>query len=95
MVVVDDLIIGVLNNNVILFNLRETLEEIDRTIRELEENPEYSEAELSVAMFHLYHHVNTAWNARNSTEEEANNCSDESFNKWSRYPHDLQEMRVN
>ena len=85
---------GAMNNNFILFNLREAQEEIDRTIKDLETDAQYTEAEFSVAMFHLYHHVNTAWNSRNSTEEQSNVCSEESFNKWSRYPEDLREMRL-
>ena len=83
-----------MNNNFILFNLREAQEEIDRTIKDLETDAQYTEAEFSVAMFHLYHHVNTAWNARNSTEEQSNDCSDESFNQWGRYPEDLRELRL-
>jgi hypothetical protein len=45
-------------------------------------------------MSHLYHHVNTAWNARNSTNEESMECSDEDFNRWGRYPSDLEVMSV-
>ena len=83
-----------MNKNAILFNLVEAKEEIDRTIKELETDPEYGAAELSVAMMHLFHHVNTAWNARDSTPEEWKNCSDEDFNRWGRYPTDLEEMAV-
>jgi hypothetical protein len=55
------------NTNFVLFNLREALEEIDQTVKDLEADPEYSKPKFSVVMMHLYHHVNTAWNARNST----------------------------
>ena len=56
-----------MNKNVILFNLVEAKKVLDRTIKELETDFEYGEPELSVAMMHLSHHVNTAWNARDST----------------------------
>ena len=83
-----------MNKEFILFNLREAQEELDRTIKELDVDPEYGEPELSVAMMHLYHHVNTAWNARNSTPEASDECSDEDFNRWGRHPSDIQLMKV-
>ena len=83
-----------MNTNFVLFNLREAREELDQTIKDLETNAEYGDPEFWVAMTHLYHHINTAWNARNSTFEEAEQCSDENFNKWNRYPNDLPEMRL-
>lgn len=83
-----------MNKNVILFNLLEAKEELDRTIKELETDLEYGEPELSVAMMHLFHHVNTARNARNSPHEKWKNCSDDDFNRWGRYPTDLEEMAV-
>src|SRR5262245_8236873 len=54
----------------ILDHLREAHEELSRTIGELESDPEYGEGELYVAMAHLYHHLNTAWNSRAVREEE-------------------------
>ena len=83
-----------MNTKFLLFNLREAQEELEKTIKELESNADYGEPEFSVAMWHLYHHVNTAWNARNSTSEQSANCSDEDFNRWGLYPTDLEEMRV-
>ena len=77
-----------------LFNLREALEEIVQTVKDLEADQEYGKAEFSVAMMHLYHHVNTAWNARDSTVEQSQNCSDEEFKEWSRYPSDLNPLGV-
>ena len=85
---------GGVNTNFVLFNLREALEEIDQTVKSLETDPAYGEPAFSVAMMHLYHHVNTAWNARNSTVEQSQSCSDEAFQKWSRYPSDLKPLGV-
>jgi hypothetical protein len=78
-----------MNKEFVLFNLREAQEEIETTIRDLQTDSEYEEAEFSVAMAHLYHHINTAWNARSSTSEESSNCSDENFDRWGKYPTDL------
>ena len=83
-----------MNKDFLLFNLREAQEEITKTINDLETDAEYDEPELSVAMMHLYHHVNTAWNARHSTPEQSKNCSDADFNRWGSYPNDLELMFV-
>ena len=83
-----------MNKEFVLFNLREAQEEIEKTLQDLRTDLEYDEPEFSVAMMHLYHHVNTAWNARNSSHEESTNCTDENFNRWGRYPTDLDLMLV-
>jgi hypothetical protein len=81
-----------MNKEFVLSNLREAREEIDKTIEELESDPEYEEPEFLVAMMHLYHHVNFAWNARNSTQAQSADCSDGDFNRWGHYPTDLPLM---
>ena len=63
-----------MNTDFLLFNLREAQEEIEKTIRDLETDSDYGEPEFFVAIMHLYHHVNTAWNARDSTPEQSKNC---------------------
>jgi hypothetical protein len=75
-----------MNKNVVLFHLREAAEELNQTIANLERDSSYDEVKLSLAMGHLYHHSNTAWNGRNQTDEEFSECSDESFNKFRRFP---------
>jgi hypothetical protein len=46
-----------------LQHLREAHEELGRTIAEIGETPDHGSGELQVLMSHLYHHLNTAWNA--------------------------------
>ena len=75
-----------MNHNYILFNLREATEELERTIREIEANPDYDVGEMTVAFSHLYHHINTAWNARNASQEEAEECSEDNFRAWRAFP---------
>ena len=73
----------------VVWHLREAAEELAGTIAELDGDPEYSAAELSVAMTHLYHHLNTAWNARDASGEEITLCSHSDFVKWRQFPTDI------
>lgn len=78
-----------MNRDFVLFNLREALEEIERTIKEIESDPGYEDGDLMPAMSHLYHHLNTAWNARNASQERAKACGDADFEAWNQFPADL------
>jgi hypothetical protein len=78
-----------MNRDYILFHLREGLEELERTVRELEQDQEYEQSEFMVAMEHLYHHLNTAWNARGSSPEAAHECSEADFHRWRQFPSDM------
>jgi hypothetical protein len=78
-----------MNRDHILLNLQEAEQELARTIAELRRNHDYDVGELIVAMQHLYHHLNTAWNGRDSTPEQSRDVTDELFRKWSDYPSDL------
>jgi hypothetical protein len=75
-----------MNREHVLFHLGEAEEELARTIKQLRETAEYDTGEYIVAMQHLYHHLNTAWNGRDSTAEQRQEITDELFNQWSRYP---------
>jgi hypothetical protein len=79
-----------MNNDYILFNLNEALEELSRTIREIENKPDYDYGEFVVAMKRVYHHLNVAWNARNASTERAEVCSKEDFDRWRQFPTDLE-----
>jgi hypothetical protein len=70
-------------------HLREAADSLARVIREIEADPEYSEGELGGEMEHLYHHVNTAWNARTASAERAAACSLEDFRDWRQFPADI------
>ena len=78
-----------MNKQWILFHLEEALEEIEKTIQEIQSEPEYDEPVFSVAIEHLYHHVNTAWNSRNSSDEETTDSNDINFNTWRQFPKDI------
>jgi hypothetical protein len=78
-----------MNRDWILFHLQEAHEELTRTIHEMEQDPEYDFGEYVVAMTHLYHHLNTAWNSRDASPERVKACSEEDFEKWRQFPSDV------
>jgi hypothetical protein len=78
-----------MNKALILFHLREGSEELTRTVLAVESDPEYDEAEFRIAMAHLYHHLNTAWNAREVDHQRAAELSDEDYHAWQQFPADL------
>jgi hypothetical protein len=53
-----------LNKEWVLSNLREAKEELERAIREIEGDPDYTSAEFGVVLTEVYEHVNMAWNSR-------------------------------
>jgi hypothetical protein len=75
-----------MNKDYVLFNLQEAREELDRMIHALRQHPDYDSGELVVAMTHVYHHINTAWNARNVSHERAEVCSERDFRLWRQFP---------
>jgi len=78
-----------MNRDWVLFNLREAIEELTRTISEIEATPDYGYGEFSVAMQHLYHHLNTAWNARDATPDQVATCTETDFQMWRQFPVDI------
>ena len=75
-----------MNRDHVLFHLREAKEELDRTIGELTTTPDYASEELLVAMGHLYHHLNTAWNGREASPERTARAEKEDFDAWRKFP---------
>jgi len=73
----------------VLFHLREALEELQKTIRGIEQDSEYNDGDFYVGMQHLYHHLNTAWNSRDASEEQAAESAEEDFFRWRVFPTDI------
>jgi len=78
-----------MNREYVLYNLKEAESALARTIRGLESEDGFDEERLLQAMMHLYLHVNTAWNARNTTPDEARECSATNFREWHHFPGDI------
>jgi hypothetical protein len=73
-----------MNKRAIAFHLKEAQAELNRTIREIETNGDYEDVDFQIAMAHLYHHLNTAWNGRDASEEA--HRLDENFDEWRKFP---------
>jgi hypothetical protein len=78
-----------MNRKHTLWHLRDAAEELQRKIRDLEDKPDYGYAEFSIVMQHLYHHMNTAWNARDKSQEQVAECSEADFIRWRQFPEDI------
>lgn len=78
-----------MNRDWILFHLREATEELTRTIKQIESDPEYGEIEFEIAVAHVYNHINTAWNSRDVDMDRTARCSDEDFYAWRTFPSDI------
>jgi hypothetical protein len=75
-----------MNTKAMLSNLTEGLEQLQHTIEAIKSDPEYGIEEYRVEMGHLYHHLNTAWNGRDATEQEYKECAASDFNRWRKFP---------
>lgn len=80
-----------MDKDYLLFHLVEAQEELVKITHEITNNSQYDEAELLIAFQHLYHHINTAWNARNASVSEIQ--SNEYFNQWQEFPKDISFFR--
>lgn len=78
-----------MNRDAVLFHLREAKEELDRTIAEIVSDQTYNYSEFQVAMSHLYHHLNTAWNGRDASAERHRECAQSDFDAWRKFPPDI------
>jgi hypothetical protein len=75
-----------MNTEFMLWNLKEALESLQQMIQEIESQDDYDYGEYIVEITHLYHHLNTAWNAQDADEERVKRCSEEDFYNWRRFP---------
>jgi hypothetical protein len=78
-----------MNRDWVLSQLREAQEELSRTIEEMETDSNYDVGELIVAVQHLYHHLNTAWNSRDAAPSRVAAVSEDDFYAWRLFPSDI------
>jgi len=76
------------NRALVLHHLTEAHQSLSRMLAEARRDEEWGIGELGVEMQHLYHHINTAWNARYSPNA-VGQASDAEFREWSAFPADL------
>ena len=77
-----------MNRAVVLFHLREAAEQLKETVQNLESSGDYGTEEFQVDMGHLYHHLNTAWNGREQTDEQHQNCTEADFARFRKFPNE-------
>jgi hypothetical protein len=78
------------NRDYVVYNLKEAEEAIEQILRDIASTPHYSEVELAIGIAHVYHHLNTAWNAREADPDRVERCSDEDFRQWRKFPEDIE-----
>jgi hypothetical protein len=79
-----------MNKDYILFHLSEARSAVDSIMNELKSDPKYEYGNYRVDIEHVYHHINTAWNARDASRESVNESSEQDFNRWCQFPVDLE-----
>ena len=77
-----------MNNRWVAFHLGEAIEELQTVINVLDFRSMDAE-EFELALERAYHHLNTAWNSRSITDEEATSHTDGDFVEWRKFPKDL------
>lgn len=76
-----------MNSKSIVFHLEEAQEELNRMIKNFQTDSLHDEGSFTIEMQHLYHHLNTAWNSRNSSENEIE--TEEIFKQRRQFPTDM------
>jgi len=77
-----------MNKRWVLFHLTDAIEELQKLTTTLTSEA-VSDEEFEIAIEHAYHHLNTAWNSRSISDEEAREHSDSDFVNWRQFPKDL------
>ena len=76
-----------MNRDAILFHLREAKKELDRTIVEIERSKSsYEIGDFRPAMGRIYHHLNTAWNGKDTPAKDYPDLSRLRFHDWRKFP---------
>ena len=70
----------------ISYNLEDALEELQKLDKIISSGDLPDEVEFRIAMQHIYHHLNFAWNTRH---EPIANVTKEQFDQWGKFPSDL------
>ncbi|MFM6928480.1 MAG: hypothetical protein ACKOX6_08440 [Bdellovibrio sp.] len=76
-----------LNTKFILYNFQELEEEIEIVMSRIRKGMSHEEYYKSVQ--HMYHHLNIAWNARESLPEGVADLDDPRMDEWKEFPKDL------
>lgn len=83
-----------LNWEIILSNLTEAREQLEKIELRVKANEAPAEGEFQVMLEHAYHHLNVAWHTRRISTKRYSRLTDEEFNQWSKFPRELEESKI-
>lgn len=81
-----------LNWRVILSNIQEAREELEKIEFQIASKEKPDEVELELSIRHAYHHLNTAWNARHAETDRYRSMTEEDFKAWGQFPIGLDDL---
>jgi len=73
----------------ITYNLEDALVELLKLDKRISSGDMPDEVEFQIAMQHIFHHLNFAWNTRHESIEKHAEMTKEQFNQWGKFPEDL------
>ena len=75
-----------MNYEIVLSNIREAREEIEKLEAKIASSDKPDEVEFELSLRHAYHHLNSAWHIRNIKTEKYINLTDTDFKNWGKFP---------
>jgi len=83
-----------LNWEIILSNLAEARQQLEKIELQVKTGEAPAEGEFQVMLEHTYHHLNFAWNLRRISTTKYARLTDEEFNQSGKFPKDLEEWKI-
>jgi len=83
-----------LNWEIILSNISEASEELQRIESCVKNGNAPTEIEFQIMLEHAYHHLNFAWNIRHVSTKRYSKLTDKEFNRWSKHPKEIEESKI-
>ena len=83
-----------MNENYAIHNLEEAKEHLEAIINELKKTKDLGEidGDLRASFLELYWHINKVWNAKNISQQDIDNSTEEQFDEWCKFPKDMEEI---
>lgn len=78
-----------MNERFIQSNVEEAHEELTKLLQHFASGEPLDFAGFHIAMAHAFHHLNSAWNGRNISDEDCREYTDETYAKLEAFPTDL------
>jgi hypothetical protein len=80
-----------LNWKIMLTEIREAREELEKLERRIESRNKPVEIELELSLRHAYHHINFAWNIRHTETGKYSKLTEADFEEWGKFPKGFDE----